>query len=264
MDTLTLLDENMLTMTEEPAANREVKKRGRTARWIRAAGFSAAAAFVALIVWPVATHLIRESQRNGCNEHLKQLGVAFAKFIEAQGHLPAPSIAGAGARPLLSWRVAILPYLGYQSLYDRFHLDEPWDSPHNRALLKEMPAELTCPGLAARKSGMTGYLIFVGPKFEMASVNTPFEPTRGVDIREVTDGTSNSILVFETDTPVFWTKPDDLEWTPTAPLPRISSPHSGGTHALFIDGASRFLKRPIAEQTFRAILTINGGEVVSS
>jgi prepilin-type processing-associated H-X9-DG protein len=264
MDTLTLSGENVVTITEEPAADWEVKKPRRAARWIRAAGVLVATAFVTLVVWQKAVQVIGESQRTRCNEHVKQLGVAFQKCIEAQGHLPAPSITGADGKPLLSWRVAILPHLGYQSLYERFHLDEPWDSPHNRALVKEMPGELACPGQVSRESGMTSYVVFVGPKFEMASVNTPFESNRGVDIREVTDGLSNTILVFETKNPVFWTKPEDLEWAPDGPLPQISSPHAGGTHALFIDGSVHFLKLPIEQRTFRAILTVNGGEVVSS
>jgi prepilin-type processing-associated H-X9-DG protein len=254
----------MLTMTGEPAAALVTKKRRRPPRWIRAIAFLSGAVFVTLIVWPTAAHVIRESRRTECNGRLKQLGIAFHKCIEAQGHLPAPSIVGADGKPLLSWRVAILPHLGYTSLYERFHLDEPWDSPHNRALVKEMPAELACPGLVSRKSGMTNYVVLVGPKFDLASVNTPFEPNRGVDIREVTDGTSNTILVFETSNPVFWTKPEDLDWAPDGPLPGISSPHTGGTHSVFVDGSVRFLKLPIAQQTFRAILTINGGEVVSA
>gem|GEM_PF-2739693 len=41
--------------------------------------------------------------------------------------------------PLLSWRVQLLPFIERRDLYERFHLDEPWDSPHNRKLIPEMP-----------------------------------------------------------------------------------------------------------------------------
>jgi prepilin-type processing-associated H-X9-DG protein len=103
--------------------------------------------------------------------------------------------------------------------------------------------------------------VVVGPKTEPSSVNTPFEPTRGVDLREMTDGTSNTVLVFETDAFVPWTRPDDLRWTPGGPLPHLASPHPGGAHVLLADGSIKFLKPTIGLDILLAILTINGGEL---
>jgi hypothetical protein len=163
----------------------------------------------------------------------------------------------------LSWRVAILPQLGHQALYERFHLDEPWDSPHNRSLLAEMPQVFACPGGPSRRSGKTSYLVVVGPETDTYSINTPFEPTRGADIRHITDGLSNTILVLETDVAVPWTKPDDLRWTKGEPLPRVASAHAGGSHVVFADTAIRFIKSTIEPRILEAILTINGGEVLS-
>jgi hypothetical protein len=45
----------------------------------------------------------------------------------------------------LSWRVKLLPYLEQDHLYRQFKLNEPWDSPHNQALLKEMAGRLYDP-----------------------------------------------------------------------------------------------------------------------
>ena len=53
--------------------------------------------------------------------------------------MPPAYLADKQGKPLLSWRVALLPYLGQQDLYKRFHLDEPWDSPHNRQLIPLIP-----------------------------------------------------------------------------------------------------------------------------
>ena len=47
-------------------------------------------------------------------------------------------------RPLLSWRVLILPYMEQNELFSRFHLDEPWDSPHNRTLIDPIPPTYVC------------------------------------------------------------------------------------------------------------------------
>jgi hypothetical protein len=170
--------------------------------------------------------------RSQCAGNLRQLGLAMLQYEEAHRQFPAPAIVGRDKTNLLSWRVAILPQLGYRSLYERFHLDEPWDSPHNLALLAEMPREFGCPGGPGRRAGKTGYLIVVGPETDPYSINTPFEPTRGADIRHLTDGTSNTALLLETDIFVPWTKPADLHWAKGEPVPRLFSPHDGGAHAL--------------------------------
>ena len=45
-----------------------------------------------------------------------------------------------------SWRVAILPYIEQQELYNAYNFDEPWDGPHNRMLIDKMPATYSYPG----------------------------------------------------------------------------------------------------------------------
>jgi hypothetical protein len=204
------------------------------------------------------------SRKAKCFAHLHQIGVALHSYEAEHGHFPAPAIASEGGAPLLSWRVAILPQLGYRALYDRFRLDEPWDSAHNLALLREIPREFVCPAGAGRSAGATGYLVIVGPKTDPTSVNTPFQPGRGVDIRSITDGTSNTILVMETKRAVPWTKPEDLAWQPGARLPQLASRHGAGTHVLLADAAVRFIKATLAPETLLAILTINGGEVTGA
>jgi hypothetical protein len=154
----------------------------------------------------------------------------------------------------------LLPHLGYKALYDRFHRDEPWDSPHNFKLLAEMPIELACPAGPDRRRGRTGVQVIVGPESDPTSVNTAFERKRGYDFRSMTDGTSNTILVLETASVVPWTQPEDLHWTPGGPAPRVASPHRAGAHALLGDGTTRFIHETIDDRTLIGILTINGGE----
>jgi prepilin-type processing-associated H-X9-DG protein len=253
--------DDVLYIPDEPAPKRRAPGRWRAVFWVFATGIGAS------LAWAVCLgidHAVRESWRSRCNVTLHRVGAAMSEYQEAHGHFPAPAIVGQDGTRLLSWRVAILPHLGYQSLYNRFHLDEPWDSPHNRTLLAEMPPEFACAAGPRRRAGKTGYLVIVGPETDAYSINTPFEATRGADIRHITDGTSNTILVLETDLLVPWTKPDDLQWSKDEPLPRIVSPHSGGAHALFADGGSRFLKSTIAPNTLVALLTINGNEILSA
>jgi Protein of unknown function (DUF1559) len=221
--------------------------------------------FVAAIgLVPSVLVTARALRRDQCKANLTRLGLAFHEYEQAHGHFPAPALLRSDGTPLLSWRISLLPLLGYRPLYERFHLDEPWDSPHNRFLIAEMPPELACPGTAApRRDGQTGYKLVVGPKIGPSSVNTPFDASRGVGIREITDGTSNTILVMETDALVPWSKPDDLHWQPGGPPPELKSPHSGGAHVVLADGQTRFLKN-IQPTILTALLTVNAGEVISS
>jgi Protein of unknown function (DUF1559) len=250
--------EGIRFVSEEPVARPRGPARWRAVRYVIVTVVGSVAA---LLLSVIIVAQVAESRLKQCTANLRRLGLAFHEFHEAHGNFPAPALAGSEGKPLLSWRVAILPHLGYRPLYERFHLDEPWDSPHNRSLLAEMPPELTCPGGDGRRDGQTGYRVVVGPLIDSYSVNTPFDATRGVDLREITDGTSNTVLVVETDALVPWTKPDELVWTPGGPLPQLRSPHANGTHALFADGATRFLKRTIERRILLALFTINGGEV---
>ena len=261
-NTLGPWSDDIVFISEAPAPGRR-----QGGGWWRPAfrfGAGGVAGLLALFVTLGVVNAVRESRRERCAGQLKRIGLAFHEYHNAHGHFPAPSLARGDGTPLLSWRVALLPHLGHQSLYERFHRDEPWDSPHNRALLAEMPAVFACPGGAGERSGRTGYLVLVGPKSGPTSINTPFEPARGVDIREITDGSSNTVLVIETDAPVPWTKPDDLHWSQGGSPPRLASPHKGGANALFADGATRFLKRTISLQVLLALFTINGGEVIGA
>ena len=162
---------------------------------------------------------------------------------------------------MLSWRVAILPYLGSAQRYSRFRLDEPWDSPHNLALVNDRPDVYACPSDPDLKPGMTGYQVVVG-------ADTVFPPDfHPVRIEDVTDGTSNTLAVGETRRAVPWTKPEDVPESGVVAshgLGALQGPHDGGSHMLFLDGTVRFVKDVIAPTVLAALLTRAGGEVISA
>ena len=88
---------------------------------------------------PAIQSSLEAARRVQCVNNLKQIALAMHNYHSANNAFPRPASLDEKGKPLLSWRVAILPYLEQQELYDKFKLDEPWDSPHNKALLKEMP-----------------------------------------------------------------------------------------------------------------------------
>src|SRR5262249_38035901 len=96
--------------------------------------------------------------------HLRQLAVAMHQYHDVNGYLPSPAITDAAGKPLLSWRVALLPYLEQTELYKEFKRDEPWDSTHNKKLLARMPKVFASPGVKTRHSHSTFYQVIVGPE----------------------------------------------------------------------------------------------------
>src|SRR5262249_57143177 len=113
---------------------------------------------------------------------------------------------GEDAKPLLSWRVHLLPFLGQNELYKEFHLDEPGDSEHNRKLLARMPDVYRSFNVRLKRTGKTVFVLPVGPQTAF-----PGGP-KATRIVELVDGTSNTVLVVTADDvhPVPWTKPEDL------------------------------------------------------
>jgi prepilin-type processing-associated H-X9-DG protein len=205
--------------------------------------------------------------RADCVRNLLMIGLAMHNYHSKHNAFPAAYIADKAGKPLLSWRVLVLPFLDQQALYDEFHLDEPWDGPHNKPLIDRMPAVYACPSELGKKlePGKTTYLTPRGPR-------TIFPGAAGVKIKQITDGTSNTIMILDVpaDHAVIWTKPDDYE-VPAQADPKtlmdtksLLGRHLGGSNVSFADGSVRFLKQSISPLIFHALTPLDGGEVIGS
>ena len=83
-----------------------------------------------------------------------------------------------------------------------------------------------------------------------------------VGVPNIADGTSNTLAIVEADAAVTWTKPDDIEYDPKKPAPKLGGMFGGHFHAAFADGHVQFLDKGISEADLRGLITISGGEVV--
>jgi prepilin-type processing-associated H-X9-DG protein len=192
------------------------------------------------------------ARRAGCRNNLKKIGLAMHNFHDQNRMLPPAAVAAADGRPLLSWRVQILPYLEEGELYKEFRLDEPWDSPHNKALIPRMPDLFKCMNSSA-PSGYTRYLAVRGR-------GTLFEDGLQIRFADVQDGLSNTILAVEADDSraVVWTKPDDLTVDAQNPRQGLGAAHGDGFNALFADGSIRFIPATTEPASLFAMFTRAG------
>ncbi len=189
--------------------------------------------------------------------NLKQMALAMHNYNDVNGHFPAQAIYDKSGKPLLSWRVMILPYIEQNQLYNEFHLDEPWDSEHNKKLLEKMPKTLASPSQSAEslKKFETPYQGFAGKE-------AFFDGKDGIKITDIPDGTSNTIMLVDTAKTVPWTKPDDIPFDAGKLVPKVGGLSPGIFLGAMCDGSVRSFSISIKEETLRALVTRNGGEVV--
>lgn len=162
--------------------------------------------------------------------------------------LPPAALASKEGKPLLSWRVLLLPYLGEQDLFRQFHLDEPWESTHNKKLLTKMPRVFAPLRLKSVPAGETLLQVFNGPR-------TPFEGLHACRFpRDFPDGTSQTLLVVEASKPVPWSKPADLPYDPKKPLPKLGAMFEGAFLCSLADGSVNMAKRNAPERALRLLI----------
>ncbi len=205
------------------------------------------------LLLPAVQQVREAARRTDSMNNLRQIALACLNYESAYRRLPTDIVSEDG-EPLLSWRVAILPYLEQNNLYDQFRLDEPWDSEHNIQLLDQMPVIFQNANVML--DNRTVYQGFKGP-------GTIFEGQQ-VRFRDLTDGSSNTILCVESDmdAAVEWSRPADLPFDPAGPVTGIGNLRPSGFNAAFADGSVRTIARGLDREVLRNLIQMNDGQVI--
>ena len=203
------------------------------------------------------------ARRNQSSNHLKLLGLALMSYHDANQSFPAAFSKDADGRPLLSWRVAILPYIEEAALAQQFHADEPWDGPNNKPLVDRRPTYYNSPNDDANDSGQTNVVGIVGP-------DTVLSADGPVTMRDIHDGTSKTIVAVElAGTGVQWSEPQDISVDEFVAAmrnphgPGLHTVYPGGALCLFADASVQFISSSTDPALLRAMCTRSGGEPVS-
>ncbi len=203
--------------------------------------------------------LRRPAERAQDMNSMKQISLALHSYESARKRLPPQALVDKQGRKLLSWRVLLLPYLGEQALYDQFHLDEPWDSPHNRDLIPRMPAVYRSATAVDTVEALTP---FVAPLTKNSLMG---RPGRSLTFQEVTDGTSNTVwLVRMPDAQrTVWTRPED--WR-VPDQDALSTLRQGGDSFLGarVDGSVQVFDGQLTNEKLQALLSVDGGELIEA
>ena len=217
---------------------------------------------VALLL-PAVQAAREAARRSQCNNNLKQIALALLNYESTYKCFPPAVITDKDGRPMRSWRVAILPFLEQRPLYDQYDFNQPWDSPRNRTLTNVRIPVYQCPSSPNPSSTETNYVMISG-KGTIGGL-----PNEKVTMADVTDGTSNTILVVEVvGTGIPWMEPKDLTIDELSGRLNdgsgkcISSNHPGGATVALADGSVRFLSNALPPQVLRWLILRNDGQAV--
>lgn len=231
-----------------------------------------------------AVQVVREAaRRTQCANHLKQIGLALQNHHSAHQEFPIGTVEW---RPFpetdlskrqLAWSAYLLPYLEQQNVFDQLDLSQAFDAADNELGAATVLSVYRCPSSIREDDrpdgrGACDYGGIFGER--ITSANHPPKGTMLIDeavsIRDITDGTSNTLIVAEDS------KSPDAQWIngrnifdqafPINQAPGfendIRSEHPQGANGVFCDGSVRFLNESMDNETLAAICTRALGEVV--
>ena len=196
-----------------------------------------------------------------CHDNLRLIATAMLAYEEDHGTLPPAFMADENGKPMHSWRVLLLPYLGLQGLYDEYRFDEAWDSEHNKKLVTRMPLVYSCPSDSGFEFGETNYAVITGQ-------GMLFDGTSKPATGNIADGAANTVLLVEvSESQIPWTCPQDvsaagISWNINRDRKGIGSHHPTGVHVAMADGNVYRYTGILPAEQLRGMATVAGGEPV--
>jgi len=242
------------------AANNEIEPSGKSGVETASSskdGESASTATLGLKIKPIAERKPAEplngfDRRTKALDNLEKVAAAINQYAADRGSYPTPSLKSSGGLPVLSWRVAILPELGYSDLYKKFNLQEPWNGPNNKKWLELIPDEFVSPERFDAKTNILapagrGYL-FEGVKFPKPS--------------SIEDGAENTILLLEADDAfaVPWTQPSDFSSRHREIKTGMGGLRGDGTYAVWANGWPVLLANQLSWEQLHNAFTWESGD----
>ncbi|MCC7423417.1 MAG: DUF1559 domain-containing protein [Planctomycetaceae bacterium] len=291
------------------------------------------AILIALLL-PAVQQAREAARRTQCKNNLKQIGLALHNYESAFGLFPPSSTSGLGkgvwsyaslsgmslSHPdihLHSFASLILPYIDQASIYNKINYNVSALAPANQAMAATVLPFYRCPSFSGVDYSTNSAYTAIATTFAIrnyvamgavsAASLAPGSSPQGVmypgsksKIRDITDGTTNTILIAESreqDASVWidgssasvcarWLDPTNMSTVPyyggptvsinyTVYFPNLygpsaaieqkwgpSSMHAGGAQHLLADGSVRFISQNLNVQVYDALTTRAGNEVV--
>ena len=249
------------TKTKAPSASKE--KRG----WMPAMIGAAIVAFLffltattVVFLWPQLNRSIQRAAQGRDLDNMKSIAAALNTYADRYGTYPPPVVFDSVGKPLYSWRVLILPFLGYEELYKQFELNRSWDSPANSNLHRAMPSEYASPNSPdASSNNETNYVLITGP-------GTLFPPSGPLSPKNLDKPT---LLLVETKNNTTWCQPGDIDIgrrfrVGNKPMVDVGGLHKSSFTAMTVDEEGMRIPSNVPQNVLDSLVTPNGGENVQT
>jgi hypothetical protein len=205
--------------------------------------------------------LRKSDHGRSCRNKMKLLAVALQNYHDQYKRFPPAYTVDGDGKPLHSWRVLILPFLEQTVAFRDLDLRQPWNSPHNWAVLEKVDPSDFCCSAGEGDPSETNYLAVIGD-------DTIWPGRQGTAMKEILDGTSHTIMLVEVaDSGIHWAEPRDMPVrvalqgiNPPHVVFAISSGHPGGAMVAFADDLVQFLPNATTPDVLGALLTRAGAE----
>jgi hypothetical protein len=193
---------------------------------------------------------------------LGAIGDALARYRAANGTYPPQYVADKDGRPMHSWRVLLLPYLGSDaaSLYNQYDMTQPWDAPKNRVFARQIPSVYTSPYDTTHRRIITPYVAVSGE-------HTLWPGARAIKMSDISDDPSKRIAIVEAaNSDIEWTEPRDIPFSQAALGIRagdgqgIRSYRASKIPVLLASGDRAWIPVPVPTDLLKALLTIAGSQ----
>lgn len=211
------------------------------------------------LLLPAVQSAREAARRMQCSNNMKQIALAMFNYESEYKTFPPAFTVDANGKPLHSWRTLLLPYMEQRALYSQIDLNKPWDDPVNLPFTQVVVPVYACPSGHTDSPEKTCYQVVVDP----SGIFTGSTPT---PLRTIADGTSNTLLVFETESEnaVPWMAPQDSDLATFMSLGQTTpTNHTRGANVAIADGSVRFIATGLDGNTSQALVTKNGGEILS-
>ncbi|MCU0960631.1 MAG: DUF1559 domain-containing protein [Pirellulaceae bacterium] len=215
----------------------------------------------------VLLQLVEQSRnlaiRRAHMNRLKQIMLALHNYHDVhRAFPPGDAPRGADGTSGLSWRVHMLPFIGHAELYQQFHLDEPWDSPHNKSLLDRMPDiyRIDSPSFTPGQTIAPGHTTLLAPVGD----DTVFGQPQATKLNQILDGTSNTVVLVEVkpEYALPWTKPTDYALDTGDPARGLQLGSDGRFLAALADGSVHALRGDLPAATLLHLFQMSDGQMI--
>lgn len=221
-------------------------------------------ACVLFLLWPVLQSLKQRRDAVACMNNASQIARALTAYAQDYGTFPPPTVFDSAGKPMHSWRVLVLPYLGEDALYAQYDFKQPWDGTNNIDLFDQCPDIFVSPATLTPGSQESSYMLITGQGTLFPS-SGPLRPT------QIFDGPEKTLLLVEVDNNVHeWTKPIDLDVGKLNPRIGATGPnsigghHVGGATAAFANGEPAWLPADTDPVLLDAAISPTGGEPIEA